>query len=76
MPPSNQPPKIDHAVEMLVYSGYCPLSRHRSACKKKGHRVGGIYDNEQKARDKVLSHLTKKKHHGMQQIEAVAVLAN
>ena len=77
MPASNLPPTIDDpAVEMLTYSGYCPLNRHKNACRKKGRRITRPYDNEKSAREKVLFHLTNKKYHGMEQIEAVAALAN
>ena len=71
---ATKPPPIDPETEMYIFSGFCPLNRHK--CKKKGDRVTGYYNNYDQARDKVLRHLTKKKHHGMEQQEAVAALAD
>ena len=68
---TSTPPPIDPLTEMYVFSGFCPLN---SGCKKKGDRVTGYYDNYNQARDKVLRHLTKKKHHGLHQLHAELVL--
>ena len=68
------PPPINPVTEMYIFSGYCPLNRHTTGCKAKGDRVTGYYNNFDQARNKVLRHLTKKKHHGLGQQEAEAVL--
>ena len=74
MPMAITPPPINPVREMYVFCGYCPLNRHTTGCKARGDRVTGYYNNFDQARNKVLRHLTKKKHHGLGQLEAEAIL--
>ena len=64
-------PEIDPDTEMLTYSSYCPVNLRadgKDKCSKKGRKMG-TYDNENQARDNILSHLTSPQHE-MGQIEA------